>query len=128
MILVSNIKHLSPQADLMRLRDIISAHVCEWASCDTICGQVVHPLLVRFPEAADIVAEWSEQEPIFVKRAACVSFVKLAKKGKHNDVIIRICSKCVKFVPLTTKSSLFQGFGTFCPTWGWMGFKRTQSC
>jgi len=43
----------------------------------------------------DILA-WKDSENIWKKRSSCVSFVKIARHGKHTDTILKIADTCVK--------------------------------
>lgn len=61
-----------------------------WASVDVFCPDVVGQLLVRYPELVQDIKLWAIHPNRWVKRAAAVSFIKLAKKPEFADVIYDI--------------------------------------
>ena len=47
--------------------------------------------------AQDILSNWKDNENIWVKRSACVSFVCLVSKtNQYNDIVLDICKTCLK--------------------------------
>jgi 3-methyladenine DNA glycosylase AlkD len=63
------------------------AHDCaaNWATTDTLCGQVISPLLLARPEQVNTVIAWSGHSKLWVRRASAVSLVRLAARGLHVD-------------------------------------------
>jgi 3-methyladenine DNA glycosylase AlkD len=55
---------------------------------------------------AQYLQAWKDSTNVWKQRAACVSFVKLARHGKFNDDILGICAQTVRnpyrFVQLGT--------------------------
>src|SRR5262249_45724457 len=68
-------------------------HSANWATTDAICGALIGPTLVRFPERASDMREWSEHRNMWVHRAAIVSLIPLARKGKALDVLYEIARR-----------------------------------
>ncbi len=56
-----------------------------WASIDGIAPSVITPLLARYPELAARVIRWTSSPDIWLRRAALVAFVPLARKGNLLD-------------------------------------------
>lgn len=77
-------------------------HAYDWATVDTLCGRVLHYVLLNDGNSSDSPASqelkmWAQtKNNDWKQRASCVAFVKLAKHGKHDDVIIEIASHCVQ--------------------------------
>ncbi|EFC36046.1 predicted protein [Naegleria gruberi] len=71
-------------------------HVYDWATCDTISSTVICELIKRDSSLAQVVQKWKDSDNLWKQRSACVSFVKIAKHGEYNDLIIDICSTTVK--------------------------------
>jgi 3-methyladenine DNA glycosylase AlkD len=56
-----------------------------WATVDTLCPEVVSPLLDQFPELRQKMRAWPMSSNRWVKRASVVSFIPLARRGKALD-------------------------------------------
>lgn len=95
-LLLERLKRRWPPTLLAQLEDVFDASVHDWATCDAIAGRVLHPLMTRDRRSIARVARWSRAPHHWRQRAAAVAFVKRARTGAHNDVIIAICSRLVK--------------------------------
>jgi 3-methyladenine DNA glycosylase AlkD len=62
-------------------------HSANWATTDAICGALVGPLLVMFPERADAMRAWSTDRNMWVRRASIVGLIPLARKGLALDLL-----------------------------------------
>ena len=71
-------------------------HVYDWGNCDGLSSQVICELIKRDANLAEILRKWKDSDNLWQQRSACVSFVKIAKKGELNDLIIDICSTTVQ--------------------------------
>lgn len=56
-----------------------------WASVDSMAGNVVSPLLERFPERVKDLAGWSASSSLWVRRMSIVPLVPFARHGKYLD-------------------------------------------
>ena len=56
-----------------------------WATTDAICGVLIGPLLRRRPDLVPSVASWARHRNLWVRRAAAVSLVGLARRGQALD-------------------------------------------
>jgi 3-methyladenine DNA glycosylase AlkD len=64
----------------------IEAGYCDsWGMVATICPCVLGPLIARYPELSARTRRWTRSANRWLRRAAAVSFVKLARRGKHLD-------------------------------------------
>jgi len=61
-----------------------------WATTDGICGCLIGPLLVKYPELASEMPEWSRHRNIWVRRASIVGLIPLARRGVALDVVYGI--------------------------------------
>lgn len=56
-------------------------HSANWATTDTICGMLIGPLLVRYPELAPQMRAWARDENLWVRRASIVALIKPVASG-----------------------------------------------
>jgi 3-methyladenine DNA glycosylase AlkD len=56
-----------------------------WAVIDTLCGEVLGPLLLRTPALAKRVAPWAGSRSLWLRRAAAAALVKPARRGVLLD-------------------------------------------
>lgn len=69
------------------IRSWIARGLCaNWAIIDALCGALLTPLVARFPETIPRVSRWRRSRNPWLRRAAAVTFVPLARKGEHLDV------------------------------------------
>jgi 3-methyladenine DNA glycosylase AlkD len=64
-----------------------------WASVDVLCPDSLGVLLERFSDLVPKIMSWTDHPNRWVKRASAVSFIKLARYGKHLDPVYRIARK-----------------------------------
>ena len=68
----------------------LEAYVRNWAHCDMLCTRSVAAFIGIYPAFAPRVHAWAEAENRWKKRAAAVSFVPLARKGKYLEEVFSI--------------------------------------
>jgi 3-methyladenine DNA glycosylase AlkD len=68
-------------------------HAGNWATTDGICGQLIGPLLLMRPVLARRMAGWTKHKVLWVRRAAAVSLVPLARRGVQLDVAYDVSSR-----------------------------------
>jgi 3-methyladenine DNA glycosylase AlkD len=68
----------------------VSTYVSNWASCDTLCNHSVGTLVEMYPELLPGLKNWAKSENRWVKRAAAVSLIVPARKGKFPGEILEI--------------------------------------
>jgi 3-methyladenine DNA glycosylase AlkD len=62
-------------------------HSANWATTDAICGALIGPLLVRCPERAEQMRAWARDRNLWVRRAAIVGLIPLARSGVALDLL-----------------------------------------
>lgn len=66
---------------LPRTRRWLAKHCTDWASTDTLCGEVIGPLLIAHPELVPELRAWRTSRHLYVRRASAVALIKLAHYG-----------------------------------------------
>ena len=61
-----------------------------WATTDGICGMLIGPLLVKYPELVRQVSAWAHDRNMWVRRASAVSLIPSVRKGIALDVAYRV--------------------------------------
>jgi len=61
-------------------------HAANWATTDAICGSLIGPLLVRYPELAEPVRGWSRDRNMWVRRASAVALIPSVRRGAALDI------------------------------------------
>jgi 3-methyladenine DNA glycosylase AlkD len=90
------VKSKEEEKVIQQLASQIDQNVYDWATCDSISSKVICELIKLKPKTmAPIVEEWKDADHMWRQRSACVSFVKIARHGAHNDRIITICKSVV---------------------------------
>jgi 3-methyladenine DNA glycosylase AlkD len=56
--------------------------LANWASVDTLCPDVMGAFLLKYPAYVDRIKAWAGHPNRWVKRAALVSFIKLARRAE----------------------------------------------
>jgi 3-methyladenine DNA glycosylase AlkD len=64
-------------------------HSANWATTDAICGLLLGPLIVVHPELAPTVSRWAGHRNMWVRRAAIVGLIPLARRGGALDILYR---------------------------------------
>src|SRR5262245_33989312 len=68
-------------------------HSANWATTDAICGVLIGPLLVRFPECAEEMRAWPASRNMWVRRASIVGLIPLARTGRALDLVYDIARR-----------------------------------
>jgi len=85
---VPNLKERFEPQDLTLFRHWIDTFITNWATCDSLCNHAVGDFIDKFPESVDELKRWTESENRWIRRAAAVSLIVPAKKGRFlNDAI-----------------------------------------
>ncbi len=61
-----------------------------WALTDDLCASVLAPLFRRHPRLVPALRQWARSDNQWVRRAAAVSLVPLARRGEQLDAAYRI--------------------------------------
>jgi 3-methyladenine DNA glycosylase AlkD len=68
----------------------VSRYVTNWATCDTLCNHSVGDLLDMYPALVHVLKGWATSENRWMRRAAAVSLIVPAKRGKFLEDVFRI--------------------------------------
>jgi 3-methyladenine DNA glycosylase AlkD len=68
----------------------IGSYVDNWASCDTLCTHTVGEFLQMYPGHLAELKKWARSTNRWLRRAAAVSLIVPAKKGKYLNDILQI--------------------------------------
>jgi 3-methyladenine DNA glycosylase AlkD len=91
--LVGRLGRRAPPALLGRARRWLATGCCDnWALTDDLSLRVLGPLLGRYPRLVPALQAWARQRGLWVRRAAAVSLVPLARRGEHLDAAYRIAT------------------------------------
>jgi 3-methyladenine DNA glycosylase AlkD len=94
-------------ADFIVFGRWISEYVNNWASCDTLCNHTVGEFIEMYPEYLARLKEFAASENRWVRRAAAVTLIVPARKGKFLPEILEIAATL-----LTDKDDLVRkGYG-----------------
>jgi 3-methyladenine DNA glycosylase AlkD len=58
-----------------------------WATTDAICGLLIGPLLADHPRLAPSLGKWARDRSMWVRRAAIVGLIPLARRGNALDIL-----------------------------------------
>lgn len=82
-------KEFSPE-DFSLFEKWINNYVSNWASCDTLCNHTVGEFIEMYPEFLSELKRFAKSENRWMRRAAAVSLIIPAKKGKFLPDIFEI--------------------------------------
>lgn len=78
------------EGDLGRFEGWVEKYVNNWATCDTLCNHTVGAFIERYPEYVAALMRWARSGNMWMRRAAAVSLIVPAKKGKFLEEAFRI--------------------------------------
>ncbi len=81
---------LATDAQLARLMGMFDQHVYDWGTCDTICGQVLHEIILKDKKLATSIASWRDHQNIWKKRARYGRVAHLSCPNTNYIVIYQI--------------------------------------
>lgn len=71
---------------------LAGGHCANWATTDALSSAVLTALLRRYPRLLAGLKTWTESDSMWVRRAAAVSLVLLARRGEHLDTAYSIAT------------------------------------
>ncbi len=102
-----NVRRYYKPTDIEVFERWINCYVNNWASCDTFGNHTVGYFIEKFPEFIDRLKVFALSENRWMRRAAAVSLIVPARKGKFIPEILEIAD-----LLLTDKDDLVQkGYG-----------------
>jgi len=76
--------------DIAVFRRWIGTYITNWAACDGFCNHAVGDFIDQFPEFADELKAWTQSENRWMRRAAAVSLIVPAKRGRFLPEVFAI--------------------------------------
>ena len=76
--------------DIFLFRHWIDTYITNWAACDTFCNHTVGDFMEQYPDCVTELSEWARSENRWMRRAAAVSLIVPAKRGKFADEALAI--------------------------------------
>ncbi|HOX29814.1 MAG TPA: DNA alkylation repair protein [Candidatus Paceibacterota bacterium] len=68
----------------------INGYISNWATCDTFCNHTMGTFLEMYPQYLPRLKEWAKSKNRWTRRAAAVSLIVPAKRGKFLKEILGI--------------------------------------
>jgi len=68
-------------------------HSANWATTDAMCGALIGPLIVSFPELGARLRAWSRDRNMWVRRASIVGLIPRARRGESLDLVYEIAKR-----------------------------------
>lgn len=94
-------------SDIHTLRHFIDRYITNWAACDGFCNHAVGDYIEKYPEGIGELKRWTRSENRWMRRAAAVSLIVPAKRGKFLDDVFSIAD-----LLLTDRDDMVQkGYG-----------------
>lgn len=84
------VDNLEP-SDLATFKAWIGNYINNWAKCDGFCNHTVGDLIQKYPQILGEVKSWAKSRNRWLKRAAAVSLIVPAKKGRFLQDAFEIC-------------------------------------
>jgi 3-methyladenine DNA glycosylase AlkD len=85
----------------------LEKYINNWAKCDTLCNHTIGSFVEKYPQFISKLKGWTRSENRWLRRAAAVTLIIPAKKGKFLDDILEIADNL-----LTDPDDLVQkGYG-----------------
>jgi 3-methyladenine DNA glycosylase AlkD len=75
------VEKLEP-SDLAVFKGWIEKYINNWAKCDGFCNHTIGDFIEKYPDCLSEVKSWAKSENRWLRRAAAVSLIVPAKKGK----------------------------------------------
>jgi 3-methyladenine DNA glycosylase AlkD len=82
-------------------------YVSNWASCDTLCNHTIGAFIDKYPEYIDKLKTWAKSPNRWVRRAAAVSLIIPARRGRFLVDIFEIAN----ILLLDTDDLVQKGYG-----------------
>jgi 3-methyladenine DNA glycosylase AlkD len=82
--------------DLTTFKNWISSYINNWAKCDGFCNHTMGDYFEKFPEDIKELKKWTQSDNRWLKRAAAVSLIVPAKRGKFLVDVFDIAERLLK--------------------------------
>jgi 3-methyladenine DNA glycosylase AlkD len=88
--LTEKLGDLSEPEDFDIYADWTRRYVRNWAMCDTLCNHTIGDLVMKYPELAERLFDWTRSDNRWVKRGAAVTLIIPARRGIFLPLVFRI--------------------------------------
>ena len=94
-------------ADFAVFERWLTKYVNNWAKCDTLCNHTAAAFVEKYPQYVENLRRWAKSQSRWLKRAAAVTLILPARKGKFLKDVFEIAD-----ILLLDKDDLVQkGYG-----------------
>ena len=76
--------------DFILFETWVKKYVSNWASCDTLCNHTLGTFIEMYPQFLSHLKQWTQSDNRWMRRAAAVTLIIPARKGKFLEDIIAI--------------------------------------
>jgi len=76
--------------DLAVFERWIDTWITNWASCDGFCNHAVGDFMMKYPDRVEDLKRWAGSPNRWMRRAACVSLIVPAKRGKFLKEVLEL--------------------------------------
>ena len=76
--------------DFLTFQRWVAEYVSNWAACDTLCNHTVGAFVEMYPECLESLKQWALSENRWMRRAAAVSLIVPARRGRFLDEVFAI--------------------------------------
>lgn len=80
------------EKDFVIFKKWIDAYVSNWATCDTFCNHSVGAFIEKYPKYLNDLKKWAKSKNRWMRRAASVSLIVPARRGKYLKEIFEIAN------------------------------------
>ena len=90
---IPNLTDQFEPTDILIFERWIKKYINNWAKCDSFCNHSVGNFIEKYPELIKELKRWSKSNNCWLKRAAAVSLIIPAKKGRFLTDILEITNQ-----------------------------------
>jgi len=80
-------------ADFSLFERWLKQYINNWAKCDTFCNHTIGSFIEKYPSYLEKVKDWTHSKNRWLRRAAAVSLIVPAKRGKLLPDIFQIADR-----------------------------------
>jgi 3-methyladenine DNA glycosylase AlkD len=81
------------EREFLLFEEWLDRYVRNWAHCDGVASWLVAGCLANDESLLDRVWQWTDSPNRWKRRAAAVSLLQEAKRGRHTDFVLRVAEK-----------------------------------
>jgi 3-methyladenine DNA glycosylase AlkD len=86
-------RHFTPPLLRAWKRWLAENHSANWATTDAICGSLIGPLVLQYPELCQRMRAWVGHRNMWVRRASIVGLIARARRGESLDLVYEIARR-----------------------------------